>query len=816
MKRRIVLPFLLSACTAFFTASPCLAVTVTWIANTGTWDTPGNWDLNRSPVTGDLGLVTNGGTITINSSISAASTGVSLGNGTGTTGNLEITGGSLTTASDLRIGGNGNDGTGVATMSGGSISISPANLNVGFGPATNSAANGTFNISNGSLMVQNAAAIMAIGNRGTGTVNQTGGAVFARSTGATLSLLNLGRGNSNPIPSNGTYNLSGGSVTVASLTFGNGVFAGATNTFALSGTGALTVGTISITNTAATNNFNFTGGTLAVANVNISLTNNGGTLKPGGLDFTALTAAAVPNDPTGTMTFGTNASYTQNSGTLAIDIDGPGSNDFVSIGAGATSNGSAVLAGTIAVTLLGGYNPALGTTFDILTADAIANSATMAGLTDSGNRFAPSIVDGADGRKVLRLTVSIAEVDNDNDQMGDAWEVAHGLNPALNDAALDPDLDGLTNLQEYQLQTDPQDADSDNDGLKDGVESRTGIWVSATNTGTNPLLPDSDHDGLLDGLENPDLPFTGPTQPGTNPNIADTDNDLFSDGEEIAAGSNPKDNTSLPNPAAGSILALDFEAAATATQPGFVSISSAGGWVATSGPFTVTVVPLGSCTLDSRDRAAAGGGNGYNPLFRDFLFANASADDGDGLDVTITGLTPLKTYPVTLWSYDPSSVTPPRHSTWSASDGDNGLAVKVPLYVIDNTLPGPSGLNDRRMDFTATSDSTGTLVIRGLKEQGYVSDPVATHNVFLNGLLIGAPATPLQFTQFGPLANGSFPLTWSSEDIATYKVEKSADLQTWSTINGNVDGQAGTTTFTDSGILPVDTRRFYRVTRVGP
>src|SRR5690606_26041042 len=38
--------------------------------------------------------------------------------------------------------------------------------------------------------------------------------------------------------------------------------------------------------------------------------------------------------------------------------------------------------------------------------------------------------------------------DADNDGMGDGWESHYGLNPAVNDAALDPDGDGSTNLAE--------------------------------------------------------------------------------------------------------------------------------------------------------------------------------------------------------------------------------------------------------------------------------------------------------------------------------------------------------------------------------
>ncbi len=82
------------------------------------------------------------------------------------------------------------------------------------------------------------------------------------------------------------------------------------------------------------------------------------------------------------------------------------------------------------------------------------------------------------------------------------------------------------------------DTDSDSDGLLDSVETNTGVWVSLTNTGTDPNKADTDADGLSDGNE--------VNQHATNPLVADTDGDSYSDGEEIEWGSNPNDSLSKP------------------------------------------------------------------------------------------------------------------------------------------------------------------------------------------------------------------------------------------------------------------------------
>jgi hypothetical protein len=53
-----------------------------------------------------------------------------------------------------------------------------------------------------------------------------------------------------------------------------------------------------------------------------------------------------------------------------------------------------------------------------------------------------------------------SDPDDDNDGMPDEWETTYGLDPYLaDDADLDADSDGWTNLQEYRGETDPTDPD---------------------------------------------------------------------------------------------------------------------------------------------------------------------------------------------------------------------------------------------------------------------------------------------------------------------------------------------------------------------
>jgi uncharacterized membrane protein YgcG len=132
----------------------------------------------------------------------------------------------------------------------------------------------------------------------------------------------------------------------------------------------------------------------------------------------------------------------------------------------------------------------------------------------------------------------------------------------------DPDMDGLTRSQELVLGTDPDDSDSDSDGIEDNFE--------VLDLGTDPLDADTDGDGLDDGIDfavadalDPDFDgdglldgeefFTYETDPGlddtdgdslddftevdlgTDPNNPDSDGDGLDDGIEVDDGTDPLD-----------------------------------------------------------------------------------------------------------------------------------------------------------------------------------------------------------------------------------------------------------------------------------
>ncbi len=159
-----------------------------------------------------------------------------------------------------------------------------------------------------------------------------------------------------------------------------------------------------------------------------------------------------------------------------------------------------------------------------------------------------------DGDEVNEYGTDPLDSDSDNDGLSDGYEIA--VNPSETDpllwdtdgggvgdgveiltdetnpnnagddnvAANDDDNDGLTNGEEEVYGTDPDDSDSDDDGLPDGYEVDT--------VGSDPTDSDSDGDLLND--------YTEWNITNTNPNNEDSEGDGLSDYEE--------NNTTLTDP----------------------------------------------------------------------------------------------------------------------------------------------------------------------------------------------------------------------------------------------------------------------------
>jgi len=167
--------------------------------------------------------------------------------------------------------------------------------------------------------------------------------------------------------------------------------------------------------------------------------------------------------------------------------------------------------------------------------------------------------------------------DSDRDGLDDILEWILGTNPEETDT----DKDDLTDLNEFLNMTNPLRKDTDGDGMPDGWEVQYGldpltndsnddldddslINVDEYRHGTDPTNPDTDGDGMPDGWEvqygldpltndsndDPDgdgLSNIEEYRYGTNPTSADTDGDGYDDATELESGSDPTDPEDQPS-----------------------------------------------------------------------------------------------------------------------------------------------------------------------------------------------------------------------------------------------------------------------------
>lgn len=114
-------------------------------------------------------------------------------------------------------------------------------------------------------------------------------------------------------------------------------------------------------------------------------------------------------------------------------------------------------------------------------------------VVESDETFTVILSDPTTGASINVATVTINDNDNanqdtDGDGMSDQFEDANGLNkndPA--DAGLDPDKDNLSNLEEFNNNTNPNNPDTDGDNFNDGTEVTKG--TDPNNASSHPTVP---------------------------------------------------------------------------------------------------------------------------------------------------------------------------------------------------------------------------------------------------------------------------------------------------------------------------------------
>ena len=472
-------------------------------------------------------------------------------------------------------------------------------------------------------------------------------------------------------------------------------------------------------------------------------------------------------------------------------------------------------------------NGASFTTTGLLTNADFENVATSLVGNDAFTFIFSGRVGGANETKTIDNLVIITNpnLDNDNDGLPDSWEEQYGLDP--NDNGLvdidngpdgDPDEDGVKNEDEYANRTNPIDSDTDDDGLSDGVETNTGTFVSAADTGTNPSLADSDADGLHDGVENPLLawdPANAATQPGTDPNNSDSDDDTLSDGDEITAGTDPTTDTRPPAPyeyvqdfdnfadgttdlGDGTVMfgtARVVNGALQLTQDGiaggFASFSiprlrnSALGWEAT---FDLTISDsaganepadgmsfnYGSAPLGDQGRAEegmSGRGVANNISFEIDTWMNGDAEQGVNISEIVNGAEQNLEFTNGRILNDGTTVTGQVRINWDPDTGASftttGLLTNADFEEVATSLVGDNNFN---------------FIISG--RVGGANETKTIDNLVIN---TGSAAAPFMITDIQINTDTdpvSVVLVWEAQPNHLYKVESSTTMTAEGTPGG--------------------------------
>lgn len=415
------------------------------------------------------------------------------------------------------------------------------------------------------------------------------------------------------------------------------------------------------------------------------------------------------------------------------------------------------------------------------------------------------------------LFIPTGSGDTDGDGMPDVWEEIYfpGALATLT-ATGDYDNDGLTDRQEYTRDSDPTKPDTDGDGLGDNVETKTGVFVSANDTGTDPRKADSDSDTLSDSAE-----VSG--NPATNPNKADTDGDTFLDPDELAGGTNPNDPADNP---------LAFVIANSIAE--FSGVQGSNGWFNGYRNYTA-------------DGGLAGSVTNYNPTTEFIPYAGGEGQgDWDGVtQMWNNGAWDLNTESAGPWTFQgPQEIHPNGENSdpfeehwairrWVADELTNDTPVTI-IWQVRKSNPAGGGVTGAlfvngvladSQNLSGTDTTNATRRYSTVLKKGDIVDLAITPENTDGTRGDGADGSITWFwvdarqqvagltilsKSFSPTEG--FSLTWESEPGAVYDVEATFDFKTWGKVRTAQPGGGATTSYTDPPAAGAP-GRFYRIVK---
>ncbi len=435
--------------------------------------------------------------------------------------------------------------------------------------------------------------------------------------------------------------------------------------------------------------------------------------------------------------------------------------------------------------------------------------------------------------------------DIDSDSLGDTWESSKAGNltdltalsngPGPGPGSGNFDADSLSDAQEYALaisrfpNLNPKAADSDGDGLEDGSE----ITPTAPRPETNPTLADSDGDGLNDKDESNTGTFVSASDTGSNPIRYDSDGDQYPDGFETRNGGNPLNASILPTTLPpGFALGIVTDDASTGISPDFTYTHKiSGGSAANINGVDLDVLDTVSTPPNFSWDGFTGGKNivgpainngewiasvtepGAQQLFGAFTFSGLGSTPGNRQRFTLSGLEPGLTYEFRLYvrKWANSTVRPAALTFINGSESrDFFLLEDRPNIVLNDATKGEAAYF---LSCTYTAQATDFIM-------DVLVPPVSSANgsFHMYGLTNRAAGPPpdLEIASISRATDGSkVTLSIKSRPSRIYAVDFSTNLASWIELSDAVPSAGNLTIYEDS-VASNRTNAFYRVRDVTP